>query len=74
MTFYALRKKKLRHGNEFIYVQNSAEMRETEGKSCTLTFLFMLLYCYMKKWPPTKIHAILEISGGHNFSWPRIFN
>ena len=53
MTFYALRKKKLReilrekkqrHGNEFIYVRNSAEMRETEGKACTLTFLFMLLY------------------------------
>ena len=32
-----------RHGNEFIYVRNSAEMRETEGKSCTLTFLFMLV-------------------------------
>ena len=53
MTFYALRKKetegnsagkKQRHGNEFIYVRNSAEMRETEGKACTLTFLFMLLY------------------------------
>ena len=52
MTFYALRKKKLRHGNEFIYVQNSAEMRETEGKSCT--FLFMLLYCYMKKMAANK--------------------
>ena len=23
-------------------VRNSAEMRETEGKSCTLTFLFLL--------------------------------
>ena len=34
---------KQRHGNEFIYVWNSAEMRETEGKSCTLSFLFMLV-------------------------------
>ena len=35
--------KKQRHGNEFISVWNSAEMRETEGKSCTLSFLFMLV-------------------------------
>ena len=35
--------KKQRHGNEIISVWNSAEMRETEGRSCTLTFLFMLV-------------------------------
>ena len=33
--------KKQRHGNEFIYVRNSAEMWETGGKSCTLTFVLI---------------------------------
>ena len=35
--------KKQRHGNETISVWNSVEMRETEGRSCTLTFVFMLV-------------------------------
>ena len=45
---------------------NSAEMREIEGKSCT--FLFMLAYL------ETEHGRQQKIFGGHNFSWPRIFN
>ena len=70
--------KKQRHGNEFISVWNSAEMRETEGKSCTLSFFIYVSLIgngTSPKSPPTKNSSNLRnIWGGIIFSWPRIFN
>ena len=63
--------KKQRHGNEFISVRNS-------GKKIMYANIF--IYASLigngtwKNGRQHKIQAILEISGGHNCSWPRIFN
>ena len=53
--------KKQRHENEFIYNMEFSGNEGTEGN----------------QWPPTKNSSNLRNIwgvGGHNFSWPRIFN